>query len=258
MSERISFELLKNAFDYVLSAAEYANEGTPSCFKYAVIHLDAGLELLIKARLEKVHWALLFADIREANTPSFRSGDFRSVDFETAIKRLKHIDMVEIEESIVHNLRELRAIRNRLQHSGVDEELDRVKKLFLMGANLFLDFHRINFSDYPEISMGRTMDGIMDRLRGVEGFTDMRLTTIQAGLLNISPVTCFRCFEETLVIRGEEILYCDFCNYFQDYEDLERELREACDREICWDCLCDTFLCDCANEDMRLVAEQWA
>ena len=58
--ERIRLHLLENAFDYLLSAAEYASLKSPRSWKYAILHLVAGIELLLKARLQQEHWSLLF------------------------------------------------------------------------------------------------------------------------------------------------------------------------------------------------------
>jgi hypothetical protein len=39
------------------------------------------------------HWALIFAKVDKANAVSLKSGDFESVDFETAIGRLKDLSV---------------------------------------------------------------------------------------------------------------------------------------------------------------------
>jgi hypothetical protein len=45
----------------------------------------------MKAVLEKEHWSLLFENIDNANKEILSVGDFKSVDFNTALERLKCI-----------------------------------------------------------------------------------------------------------------------------------------------------------------------
>jgi hypothetical protein len=48
---RISFNLIENALDYLLSAAERVQETEPRDLKYALRDLSTSIELLFKARL---------------------------------------------------------------------------------------------------------------------------------------------------------------------------------------------------------------
>ena len=70
-SEQLQLTLLDNALDFLLSAAEAVNrdEG-PRSLKEAVLHLGNGVELLVKARIAREHWSLIFADVDKANTTS--------------------------------------------------------------------------------------------------------------------------------------------------------------------------------------------
>ena len=59
--------LLDNALDFMLSAAEAVSrdEGRRT-LKDAVLHLGNGIELLLKARLAREHWSLIFSDINKS------------------------------------------------------------------------------------------------------------------------------------------------------------------------------------------------
>lgn len=57
MTNRIDSKIIENALDYVLSAAEHACKDNHRDLKYAVLHLFAGIELLIKARLALPDWS---------------------------------------------------------------------------------------------------------------------------------------------------------------------------------------------------------
>src|SRR6266568_2543373 len=76
---RLQLSLLGNALDYLENAVNRAahvasrldDPGTTPRrehrrWKYAVLHLEAGVELLLKARLSREHWSLVFADVDKA------------------------------------------------------------------------------------------------------------------------------------------------------------------------------------------------
>ena len=82
--ESISFHILENALDHILSAAENAKLKSARSWKYAILHLVAGIELLLKARLQNEHWSLLFQKVDQASETDLQSCNFVSVDVETA------------------------------------------------------------------------------------------------------------------------------------------------------------------------------
>jgi hypothetical protein len=55
--------------------------GTPSArdLKYAVLHLQAATEVLLKVRLIREHWTLVFKNPDKATLVSYASGDFISI-----------------------------------------------------------------------------------------------------------------------------------------------------------------------------------
>jgi len=89
--DKVVYFLLENALDFILYAAEHVKQDSPRSWKYALLHLISGIELLLKSRLELEHWSLLFQEVDKANESSFDSGDFRSVDFDSLIQRLSGI-----------------------------------------------------------------------------------------------------------------------------------------------------------------------
>jgi len=129
MGDRIEFELADNAFDYILSAAEHAKRGVPQDLKYAILHLFAGIELLLKARLYAHDWMLVFADITKADVKAMKCGDFKSVEFEHACDRLRKDVGVRIDSPTKGRLNELRRIRNRVQHFEVSADARQVTSL---------------------------------------------------------------------------------------------------------------------------------
>jgi hypothetical protein len=76
-SSEVSFSLLENGLDFALSAVEHLG-GTPSKrdLKYAVLHLYSGTVLVLKERLRRESWKLIFANPKKADEETFKEGNF--------------------------------------------------------------------------------------------------------------------------------------------------------------------------------------
>lgn len=89
MDNQIQFTLLENSLDFILTGVkDLSGEPTPRDLKYSALHLSAGVELLLKARLEKQDWSLVFKDVNKANEDAYKTGEFKSVGWQTSITRL--------------------------------------------------------------------------------------------------------------------------------------------------------------------------
>ncbi len=112
--------LVSNALDFIVKSKGQI-ESSP---KYAVINFCSGLELFLKARLVKEHWALIFANTSTANIDSFEKGDFESVSPSETVNRLEKILGHGIQQSAKDTFSELKEHRNRLihfHHSSLDK-----------------------------------------------------------------------------------------------------------------------------------------
>src|SRR5713101_8439475 len=99
VTEPITCNLAENALDYLLLAGVQAKEGSPRMLEHALATLADGVELLLKARLEMKDWCLVFKDVDQANRQKYEAGDFQSIVFEQAVKRLENICSVQIPNS---------------------------------------------------------------------------------------------------------------------------------------------------------------
>lgn len=84
--------------------------------KYSVISFCVGLEIFLKARLIKEHWALVITKPETAIIEQFRAGDFHSVSMEDAIRRLKNVAGERIGKDEETSFEQVRKHRNRLVH----------------------------------------------------------------------------------------------------------------------------------------------
>lgn len=226
MSEQFQFNLLENAFDYVLSAAEHVSEDSPRSWKYSILHLVAGIELLVKARLEQEHWSLLFAHVDQASEDTLRSGDFISVDFDTACRRLQNIANVDIDRSAMDHLIGLRKLRNRIQHFDFNLDLELVKSLVAKGVSFVVSFCQSEL----EVEMGADGEIILEKihrhLKGFDEFVADRLEAIGPELQDWLAIECGECWQETLVI-GDGDPRCRFCSYEISSERLASNMSEG-------------------------------
>ncbi len=240
MKEHIGFHLLENSFDYILSAAEHASLRTSRSWKYAILHLVAGIELLLKARLRNEHWSLLFQRIEQANEDSLLSGNFVSVDFANTVSRLQNISGINIDGTTMRYLDELRDIRNRIQHFAIDIELTQVKSLMVKGINFSLEFGRQYLSD-EMLSMERQTRQIYKHLRKFEEFVSDRMKLIKPQLdTAVDLIDCPLCQQVTLII-GDGQPRCPFCEFTIEAAELAEIWGEGTIGGNCINCGAETL-----------------
>jgi hypothetical protein len=87
---KVKFELLENGLDYISEALQSINANSNhKRLKYSIIHLCAGMELIIKEVLIKKDWQLIFYEPSKASEELLQIGDFESATFYQAINRLE-------------------------------------------------------------------------------------------------------------------------------------------------------------------------
>lgn len=106
--------LLGNGIDFIQSGIEHfflKDDPDPRAHKYAILHLFAGVLLLLKERLRKEHWSLIFKDLARAG-----EADATTVDFDQALQRLRSCSKLSIGDRDAALLRKAQVLRNRLEH----------------------------------------------------------------------------------------------------------------------------------------------
>lgn len=235
-ADRLAYPLLDNALDFLLSAAEHAGQNHPRSWKYAILHLIAGIELLLKARLELEHWSLLFQDVDKASKSTFKSGDFRSADFESVCKRLEMISSVPIEKKDREQLYDLRKLRHKLEHFGIDIDVPQVRSLVAKGLSLSTVFYENHLKEEIGDSEDEILGEIVIHLREFEEFVRERLEAVLPSTVSSYFLReCPRCWQDTCEIQDDNMLRCYFCGYYMDAQTLAEELTEH-DVDICPEC----------------------
>jgi len=208
----LRLSLIENARDFVLEAVKYTKAGTPRDWKYALLNLAAGLEIMMKALLDREHWTLVFQDVDDASRERLESGEFKSVDFPTAVKRLATLTETPISENDRAYMDKIRRLRNRMLHFDVKLTEAQAKAVLAQGLSVFGDLHE-------HVDQGAGQDdflGLMRRELAVfQEFISVRLAKVRPQLKGAErPARRFRecpdCLQATLVVNEDEV-DCLFC-----------------------------------------------
>ncbi|MER8062815.1 MULTISPECIES: hypothetical protein [unclassified Streptomyces] len=123
--DQLDFPPVRNGVDYLVSVVDHLHHGKyeylprPSRdLKYAVLHLQAAAEVLLKARLQRVHWSLVFKEPGTASLKKFREGDFESCSADATVLRLRQIAGVQISQRDQKALKDLATVKTAM-HSNI-------------------------------------------------------------------------------------------------------------------------------------------
>ena len=205
--------LVEHGLDFVAEAVRrlVESEGDVREARYAIMHLAMGAELLLKSRLFREHWTLVFDKPESANRAKLESGDFKSVGPEQCVERLENVCGIRLGERTKRALDDLRRARNKVVHFAVhlpETALRSQAAKVLAGLVDFIDAHCEILEISPE---AKVRAEILSTLRELNIFLDERREEIRARVeaLGDDVFSCPVCHEVALVIDGEP--HCLFC-----------------------------------------------
>jgi hypothetical protein len=251
----MEFNLLENAFDYILDAVLQLQGKRPSKkrIKYGIVHLWSGIELLLKRRLMDEHWSLIFRDINKADKRALESGEFISVYFDDAVARLKKICSVDL-SNYQDTLNKIREDRNKLEHFQISLTKPVVISNLVHAWSFILDFavSHLNLNDDPIAS--ELFEKIKFKMIEHEAFIDKRKKTVAPEIQRLKSeeypytiIDCPICFQESLILKGETC-NCLFCITDLDWESAMEKwviLKEGYYRYYDKDRLVDPLIIEC-------------
>jgi hypothetical protein len=231
----LDLRLISNALDFIASSGDYANTTADDsrlrarALKYSVLHLAAGVELLLKERLRLEHWALIYELPDQASEESWKSGDFRSVGGFNLIKRLEGVTSVRFEDDTKQLLKSLREHRNRLEHFEYRASEEAVRSLIYAVSSFALDFVHGHLKDELTDDDEALMDEVKQVMFDNEQFVTARMLQLGTQLDAVrsqysAVITCPGCRREAFHFN-DEYPNCLFCH-------LELDPVEAAER---WD-----------------------
>ena len=218
--------LLANSLDFIVSAAEFASRDEERSWKYAVLHLWHGMELLLKARLAKEHWSLIFANVEQAEQSKLFNGDFKSVDSNRAHKRLRQRCGVEIDSKDWNHLIDLRNRSNRIKHYVGEYNSMQVKSMVWKCMNIGVTFCQSQQMLDESRAIQKQVFTINALMQEFEDYLDERLKSI-ASYPGFAPdVECMGCWQEACTMDRSGIM-CQFCGIVIDAETLNQWMADS-------------------------------
>jgi hypothetical protein len=121
----LELDLLDNGLTSIMHGLEHYTDGIkdPTNYKFAITHISQGIELILKERLSREHWVLIFEKIEKPKG--------KTVDFDCSVERLQTICNVSLDKYI-KELRSIKKTRNDIEHYKV--KLSKDEALTLIGS----------------------------------------------------------------------------------------------------------------------------
>ncbi|MFB9580040.1 hypothetical protein [Streptomyces goshikiensis] len=211
------FPPVANGLDYLVSVVELLghDEGTASArdLKYAVLHLAAGAEVLLKARLHMEHWSLVFTDPGAATRKALEDGTLSSCTPGQTRKRLENIVGIQFASREEQALKDLASSRNALQHWGLIGDRASAAVVTSTTATVlnflvsFVDTHLLpKLKESERSAAEREMEHVRDGLHYIEEYVQERMKDLapRLGPVRRTTVQCPLCGQWALVVPGFE------------------------------------------------------
>ncbi|GAA2975373.1 hypothetical protein [Actinokineospora diospyrosa] len=183
----LEFEPIANGVDFLASAITHLHDAdTPRSLKYAVLHLLASIEILVKVRLQREGFEHVFDDPYVADEHKLRLGKFRSVSLDTAITRLAKVADINFSKDDRKALSALGDERNKLQHYGSTSSQDGVTSRAVAALDVLSQFihnHLIPNAPQPEIAHLKDAERLIrEAITTIEAVYDARIARITPEL----------------------------------------------------------------------------
>lgn len=224
MCDDLECTLAENALDYLILSGEQFAQGGERMLKHALANVGDGVELLVKARLERDDWSLVFSAPGKATRERYESGEFVSVRFDQATERLRDSCSFELTPDETGLLGELRQVRNRVRHFRLKLSREAAGSLLARATAFGLDFYSKHLEGAGDLLESELAE-LRARLGTLEEFVEHRLAQVQPEadqLGDVRLIGCPHCSQQTLYPDGE-CVRCLFCRSTMRGEDAARE-----------------------------------
>jgi len=249
--------VIENALDFIVRASKdfWDASLTPEQqLKYSTIELFEGLELLLKARLMQVHSGFILKNIDSYNKSNFDSGDFVSVNFETACSRIESFCGTGFEKGEYSCFNNLRKLRNRYVHFHCNESKEAVLGIQVQAWHHIL--HRLENGFLGQLSANHTnaLETARTNMLRSEEFLQVRYNESlpilkQAKMKGLMILECYICGMQACIV-GDGEASCPVCNSHPDIVSIAdhfekkndpwwKHPKEGVDDDIAWCIWCD-------------------
>lgn len=201
---------VENGLDFMSSVvARLESSPTATDLKYGILHLCAAIEVLFKARLLVEDWTLVFVSPENATDEALRSGSFKSVGIDEAIKRLAGLK-VRIPEDTRRVIRLAFDKRNAIAHFGLRDSTEAVRAVAVEALNFLISFLHQELREWEPDQTGEALEDIRERVQEISGFVETRLRQL-SPVLDRFPVVlmCPDCSQ--VALEPNDVCTCHFC-----------------------------------------------
>ncbi|GAB1446032.1 hypothetical protein MASR2M41_17810 [Flammeovirgaceae bacterium] len=211
----IKFDLLENGLDFILSSVKLIIEKKKiEDYKYAILHLSAGLELVLKERLKQEHWSFIFENIDKAKQELLITGDFPSVKLDSLLSRLKELCAIHFAAGDLAILQDLKKRRNKIEHFAFNETELSLKSLSAKVLNFVFEFihSELNNDDFS-----KSTESQIEEIRGsaleFKEFVIHRFDSLKPKLEELKKLDftliahCPYCDQESLILEQDKIAH---------------------------------------------------
>jgi hypothetical protein len=227
MMNVVSFNLLENGVDSIIEGMNYfiSDSKTSRKYKFALLLVAHGVELILKERLARINDILIYANIDKLDRLDRNDTEsLPTVSLLDAIERLKHAK-VAIDPKWVMVCRRMQKKRNEIQHLRVSLDIDEAKNIVGETIDFLIPFMRDELGKDLE-QLVSDSPGIKDAIADVrhhfnlhfrEAYNKMRA---EEKRLNEKQIEyridwCPNCQRELVLISGEipnSIAKCYYCD----------------------------------------------
>ncbi|MFE5580035.1 hypothetical protein [Kitasatospora sp. NPDC056531] len=222
----VHFPPVANGMDYLANVMDHLG-GTPHPrdLKYAVLHLQAATEVLLKARLVQHDWRQVWMKPQDADQAAYERGDFQSCGIDDVIKRLRQQTDVDIPPAVKSEITMLAKQRNRLQHFGLTETALAIEARTATVLDFLLDFVqrylRPGLDGDEAVHVDQEMEEVRDALIGIKALVEARMKRIEPELRAAADrtVQCPDCGRTAMLATGEDAVECLLCGKIWEPEE---------------------------------------
>ena len=211
-SKEIKFDLLDNGIDFIIKAVKLiSNIEESSDFKYAVLSLYSGVEILLKIPLQNIHWSLVVKNINKTDYRSYKMGDFQSVNLDDCIQRLNNVCDIQIDEESYKAINVLREKRNRIEHFGIIDTEEAIISSIIPVLDFIL---KLLSEEVISKKLSKSSKVKIDDIRREAGkfkeYVEQKVSEITLPE-DVLFIKCPICLQDTLKIDdGGECLFCKY------------------------------------------------
>jgi len=225
MAKKLKFNLLENAIDSLQQGIGFAlkDHPTQSELKLSVLLVAQSVELLLKERLKREHWSLIYAKVEQAGSPNANT-----VTINESIKRLEQIAHVNLSEEEVETIFLLSDIRNKIQHYEIEITFEEVLGKHHAAIALITRFLKDEFEsdirDYFEQDGVQKLISIDEALKTLQELAQQSIEKIQHENMPSRPkeqaywqfeiITCPECWQDYYIFSPDShISQCQLCKH---------------------------------------------